>query len=173
MLFGPLGRTIKEVTLPLRYDDIIRQQAGEKDLDPALLAAVIYGESRFRPRKSKAGAVGLMQIMPGTARFIARKSGGTSFELSDLASPQVNIAYGSWYLSYLVNRYGGHDVLALAAYNAGHDRVDRWSRHARKKGVEFTRVEQIPYAETRSYVRTVLKARKQYRRKYADELGYG
>ena len=76
VLVDPLGRTLKEVTLPLRHDDVIRQQAKEKDLDPALIAAVIYGESRFRPRKSKAGAVGLMQIMPDTARFIAKKSGG-------------------------------------------------------------------------------------------------
>ncbi len=171
-LVDPLGRTLKEVTLPLRHDDVIRQQAKEKDLDPALIAAVIYGESRFRPRESRVGAIGLMQIMPDTARFIARKSGGTKFEIDDLGNPQINIAYGSWYLHFLDDRYGGEDLLILAAYNAGHTRVDGWRSSARKQGADITRTEQIPFAETRSYVRTVLSARNEYRKKYAKELGY-
>src|SRR4029078_1062315 len=93
-------KAIKEVPLPLRHEDVIRQQAREKNLDPALIAAVIYRESKFRDVTSEAGAHGLMQILPDTARFIAFKSGGTEFETGDLGSPQINISYGSWYLRY-------------------------------------------------------------------------
>ena len=99
---------IKEITLPLRHEDIIRQQARDKNLDPALIAAVIYRESKFRDQTSKAGAKGLMQILPETAEFIARKTGGTEFEQGDLADPQINISYGCWYLRYLLDRYDGN-----------------------------------------------------------------
>ena len=94
---GPLKNAIREVTLPLRHDDIIRQQARDKDVDAALIAAVIYEESKFRDQTSRAGARGLMQITPRTADFIARRSGGTRFEQDDLAMPQINIAYGTYY----------------------------------------------------------------------------
>src|SRR3954469_23931427 len=111
---------VREVALPLRHEDIIRQQARDKGLDPALIAAVIYAESRFRDgQTSHAGAEGLMQITPATARMIARKSGGTAFVVDDLATPQVNIAYGAWYLRYLMQRYAGNETFALAAYNGG------------------------------------------------------
>src|SRR5215216_7614244 len=80
---------LREVTLPLRHDDVIRQQAAEKDLDPALIAAVIYAESRFiEGQTSEAGALGLMQVTPQTAQAIADKSGGTAFEVSDLDDPE-------------------------------------------------------------------------------------
>jgi soluble lytic murein transglycosylase len=167
---GPLGDAVREITLPLRHDDIIRQQAADKDVDPALLAAVIYQESRFRDQTSRAGARGLMQITPQTAEFIARRSGGTQFEHSDLATPQINIAYGSFYLRYLIDRYGGNETLAIAAYNAGHTNVDRWVRRA--GGPEaFDAVRDVPFPETRGYVAGVLKRRGQYREHYADELG--
>ena len=96
---------MREITLPLRHDDIIRQQAADKDVDAALIAAVIYEESRFRDQTSHAGARGLMQITPETADFIARRSGGVRFRQSDLATPQINIAYGAWYLRYLIDHY--------------------------------------------------------------------
>ena len=117
---------LKEITLPLRHEDVIRQQARDKNLDPALIAAVIYRESKFRDVTSDAGAKGMMQILPDTARFIATKSGGTEFEEGDLANPQINISYGSWYLRYLLDLYDGNPVAAIAAYNAGHRNVDRW-----------------------------------------------
>jgi soluble lytic murein transglycosylase len=158
------------VVLPLRHDDIIRQQAKEKDLDPALIAGVIFAESHFRDQTSHAGAEGLMQLMPATADFIAQKSGGTAFEQRDLATPQVNIAYGSWYLRYLLDRYDGSEPLALAAYNAGHGTVDGWLADAAATGKGF-KVADIPYPETRAYVGKVLDARKDYRHEYADELG--
>ena len=116
---GPLGEAVRELTLPLHHEDIIRQQAADKNVDAALIAAVIYEESRFRDQTSHAGARGLMQITPETADFIARRSGGVRFEQSDLATPQINIAYGAWYLRYLIDHYEGNETLAVAAYNAG------------------------------------------------------
>jgi soluble lytic murein transglycosylase len=163
-LFGPLDDTIKELTLPLRHDDIIRQQASDKQLDPALIAAVIYRESKFRDQTSKAGAQGLMQILPDTAKFVARKTGGTDFVEADLRDPQINISYGCWYLRYLLDRYGGNEVAAVAAYNAGHQRVDRWG------GRDLT-LDDIRFPETEEYTRDVMDKRQEYQRRYRDELG--
>jgi soluble lytic murein transglycosylase len=163
---------VQEIALPLRHEDIIRQQAAEKDLDAALIAAVIYAESRFRDgQRSAAGAEGLMQITPATAHDIARKSGGTEFVTGDLATAQVNISYGAWYLRYLMGRYAGNRTFALAAYNAGEGNVDRWIDRARQRNADLT-IDAIPFAETRTYVQRVLEAREQYRRSYARELGY-
>jgi soluble lytic murein transglycosylase len=166
-----VDKAVHEVTLPLRHEDIIRQQAREKGLDPALIAAVIYTESRFRDQTSNAGAKGLMQLMPRTADYIARKSGGTAFVQGDLATPQVNISYGSWYLRYLLDKYGGNKILALAAYNAGEGKVDGWWRDAAARGERFRIAAHIPFPETRSYVTQVLQTRRDYRREYARELG--
>jgi soluble lytic murein transglycosylase len=167
---GPLGDAVRELTLPLRHEDIIRQQAREKGLDPALIAGVIYEESRFRDQTSHAGARGLMQITPATARFIARDSGGTAFTHEDLATPQINIAYGAYYLRYLMRRYGGNETLAIAAYNAGETNVSRWV--ARAGGPDnFDSTRDIPFKETRNYVRNVLHRRGQYRDHYGKELG--
>ena len=163
---------VQEVTLPLRHEDIIRQQAADKRLDPALIAAVIYAESHFRNgQTSSAGAIGLMQVTPATARDIARRSGGTTFVTGDLHDPQVNISYGSYHLRYLIDHFGGNEAFAVAAYNAGEGNVDRWIDRARQRNEDLT-IEAIPFAETRTYVQRVLDAREQYRTSYADELGY-
>jgi soluble lytic murein transglycosylase len=169
-LLPTLHHAVEEITLPLRHEDIIRQQASEKNLDPSLIAAVIYAESHFRDQTSRAGAKGLMQITPATAEFIAHRSGGTSFEVDDLSTPQVNIAYGSYYLRYLIDRYGGNVALALAAYNGGEGNVDRWIGEAGAQDRTFE-VSDIPFPETRAYVKRVLTAQGQYRRKYGRELG--
>jgi len=167
---GPLGEAVREFTLPLRHDDIIRQQAGDKDLDPALIAAVIYEESRFRDQTSHAGARGLMQITPDTADFIAKHSGGFRFKQSDLATPQINIAYGTYYLRYLIDHYDGHEAPAIAAYNAGLTNADRWVADA--GGPEaFDAARHVPFPETRAYVANVLERRGQYRDHYGRELG--
>ncbi len=172
MLTMPLLRkAVNELTLPLSYADVIRQQAAEKHLDPALIAGVIYAETKFQPRDSAAGAVGPMQIMPQTASFLARRSGATTFVSSDLVNPRINIAYGSYYLRYLLDEYHGSVTLALAAYNGGESNVNRWVRAARSQGRSLT-VAAIPFPETRAYVSRVLNAEQQYRRKYAAQL-YG
>jgi soluble lytic murein transglycosylase len=164
-------KAVQELQLPLRHEDIIRQQAEDKRLDPALIAGVIFVESRFRDRTSHAGAQGLMQLMPDTADYIARKSGGTRFTQEDLATPQINISYGSWYLRYLLDHYHGNEVLALAAYNAGEGKVDEWWRETADRGERFRVADHIPFPETRAYVSRVLGARRAYRREYARELG--
>jgi soluble lytic murein transglycosylase len=164
-------KAVNEFTLPLAYQDVIRQQAAEKHLDPALIAAVIYAETKFDPRASAAGAEGLMQIMPRTAQYLAHRSGATTFTTADLGTPEVNIAYGSYYLRYLLDHYGGEETLALAAYNGGVANVDRWVAEARAQGQALA-VSQIPFPETRDYVRKVLGAQQAYRQKYATQLGY-
>jgi soluble lytic murein transglycosylase len=161
---------VRHFTLPLNHEDVIRQQAADKKLDPALIAAVIYQESKFRDRTSSAGAKGLMQLLPSTAEFIARKSGGTSFQIHDLGTAQVNIAYGSWYLRYLIDRYHGNQTLAVAAYNAGEDNVDRWVKRVGGAG-NFDAGRDIPFPETRHYVLSVVSHRQAYRQSYAKELG--
>jgi soluble lytic murein transglycosylase len=162
---GPFGDVVREtITLPLR------QQAADKDLDPALIAAVIYEESRFRDQTSHAGARGLMQITPETADFIARRTGGIRFEQSDLGSPQINIAYGAWFLRYLIDHYGGNETLAIAAYNAGQANVDGWVEAA--GGAEaFDTARHVPFPETRAYVENVQERRGEYRDHYAGDLG--
>jgi soluble lytic murein transglycosylase len=161
---------VREITLPLHHDDIIRQQAADKDLDPALIAAVIYEESRFRDQTSHAGARGLMQITPATADAIAKHSGGSRFEQSDLGSPQINISYGAYYLRLLIDHYGGSETLAIAAYNAGIGNVDRWVAEAGGAD-EFDHASDIPFPETRAYVENVTERRGEYRANYAEDLG--
>ena len=167
---GPLGDEVREIILPLRHEDIIRQQAAAKGIDADLIAAVIYEESRFRDQTSHAGARGLMQITPETAAFIARDSGGTRFTQKDLATPQINIAYGAYYLRYLLRQYDGNTGLAVAAYNAGETNVNRWIAEAGGED-DFEPSDHIPFAETRAYVKNVLERKKEYRKNYGDELG--
>jgi soluble lytic murein transglycosylase len=164
-LFGKFGDVIQELTLPLRHEDIIRQQAADKHVDAALIAAVIYAESRFEDQTSGAGARGLMQITPATAKEIEKLSGGTTFRLADLGDPDINIRYGTFYLSELLKRYDGNEVAALAAYNAGPTEVDRWG------GGDLT-LDAIPLEETRAYVADVLDKQRAYRDTYPGELGY-
>lgn len=166
-----LHDAVTELEYPLRHEDIIRQQAAEKGVDPALVAAIIYAESRFvEGRESSAGALGLMQITPDTAADIARRSGGVDFETGDLATPQLNIAYGTYHLRYLLDHYEGRVLPAVAAYNAGPGHVDRWIAEQAAQGRELT-VESIPFPETRSDVEKVLTARPEYRARYGAELG--
>ncbi len=162
---GAFDKAINELTLPLEHEDIIRQQAQEKGVDAALIAAVIDTESKFADAESSAGARGLMQITPEAAKDIARHSDATSFELSDLSDPEINIKYGTFLLKELLERYEGDEAAALAAYNAGPGNADKW-------GGAGLSVADIPFPETRAYVEGVLEKQKAYRSKYARELGY-
>lgn len=163
---GAFDDALKELTLPLQHEDVIRQQADEKEVDAALIAAVIYSESKFSDQTSSAGARGLMQITPEAAQYIEKQSGGTTFKLSDLSDPELNIRYGTFLLRELLDRYDGDEAAALAAYNAGPGNADKWG------GADLT-VEAIPFPETRAYVEEVLEKRDEYRHEYASELGYG
>jgi soluble lytic murein transglycosylase len=146
---------------PLRYEQIVRGHARNYQLDPALLAAVIYQESKFRvDAESDSGAIGLMQLRPDTAKGIAIRTGGSRFETADLYNPEINVRYGSWYLRHLLNKYGDDEKTALAAYNAGQRNVDRW--RAEGKGIQFS--------ETRAYVDRVEELKVIYRHAYGEEL---
>ena len=162
---GAFDKALQELTLPLKHEDVIRQQSGEKGVDAALIAAVIYSESKFSDATSSAGARGLMQITPEAAEFIERQSGATSFEMEDLSDPEINIRYGTFLLKELLERYGGDEAAALAAYNAGPGNADKW-------GGSSLNVSDIPFPETRAYVEEVLDKQKEYRHKYRKELGY-
>jgi soluble lytic murein transglycosylase len=165
-----LHQAARNLALPLSDTRIIREQAAAEGLDPALIAAVIYAETKFDPRPSPAGAQGLMQILPSTAYYLAHLSGGVSFTASDLADPSVNVAYGSYYLRYLLNHYDGNEMLAVAAYNGGLGNVDKWVARAQRQGRPLS-VEEIPFPQTREYVRRVLGAERAYRATYARQLG--
>jgi soluble lytic murein transglycosylase len=156
--------TLEEVTLPLHHEDIIRQQAAEKDVPADLIAAVIYSESRFRDQTSHAGARGLMQITPATAKVIEHLSGGQTFKSDDLSDPDINIRYGTFYLHYLLEKFDGNQVAALAAYNAGETNVVAWG------GSDLT-LDDIRFPETRGYVEDVLDKRDEYAQHYRHELG--
>src|SRR5438094_1825246 len=165
-----IDTAVRKLALPLNHAEVIREQAAKKHINPALIAAVIYAESKFDPRPSTAGAEGLMQILPDTAQYIAHLSGGTRFTASDLATPSINVAYGSYYLRYLLDHYGGNEMLAVAAYNGGVANVDSWVARADAAGKTLT-VARIPFGETRAYVQRVLHAQQAYRTTYRHELG--
>ena len=146
---------------PLHYASIVSTHAHNYHLDPALLAAVIYQESKFdASARSGSGAVGLMQLTPGTARGIAIRTGGSTFRVSDLTDPDINIRYGCWYLQHLFQKYGD-ERLVLAAYNAGQGNVDRW--RAEGRGIQFS--------ETKAYVDRVEDLKAIYRKAWGKELG--
>jgi soluble lytic murein transglycosylase len=146
---------------PLEYEHIVRGHARQYELDPALLAAVIYRESKFdADAESSSGAIGLMQLLPDTALGIASLTEGRRFRVEDLYDPEINVRYGSFYLRRLLRRYDD-ERLALAAYNAGQANVDEWVAEGGEIG----------FAETREYVEDVLDARDVYARAYSDELG--
>jgi soluble lytic murein transglycosylase len=150
----------ERIRYPLRYSEYVRVHARRHDLDPALLAAVIYQESKFRPdAKSSSGAIGLMQLTPETARGIAIRTHGSAFHTGDLYDPEINIRYGAWYLDNLFRKYGS-ERLVLAAYNAGQGNVDRWRANGQP----------IQFAETRAYVERVEDLKAIYRDAWRSQL---
>ena len=146
---------------PLEYEHLVRTYAGERGLDPTLVAAMIYAESRFDPdARSGAGAIGLMQILPMTGEFIARSTGGEDFVAADLRTPDLNVRYGTWLLDHLLERYDGDVPTALAAYHAGQGNVDAWLETG--AGIAFP--------ETQDYVDEVVRVRRVYAKAYPGEL---
>ncbi len=141
---------------PEAYKELVERTAGEFRLDPLLIYAVMMQESEFDAKSvSSAGAIGLLQIMPGTGEMIAKKLSYQSFTGNNLFEPDININFGSWYLKTLITRFKGKLPLAVAAYNAGPNAVDEWLKKWGESDMdEF--VENIPYQETRKYVEKVL-----------------
>lgn len=159
--------TVGRAAFPLEHADAVRAAADRHGIAPALVAAVIYVESGFDPSvRSSSGAVGLMQVMPATATEIAQRTDGYRFTQADLREPRVNLLYGCYYLRRLLRRYDGSVVSALAAYNAGAGNVDEW----RAERAGHLSPAAIPFAETRAYVRRVLRMRAIYRHVYGPQL---
>jgi soluble lytic murein transglycosylase len=154
--------TVRRAIYPLEYEGTIREVSAAHNLEPTLVAAVVYTESRFRPEvRSHRGAYGLMQLLPQTATFIRERSGIEG----DYRDPRVNLRMGAWYLSYLEDRYLGDERLVLAAYNSGEGQVNAWIS---EKGFDVG--EDIPFQETREYVENVLEARQIYEDLYGRNL---
>ncbi|MGH9323856.1 MAG: lytic transglycosylase domain-containing protein, partial [Vicinamibacteria bacterium] len=160
-----LPRPIWELLYPLGYWEYVERYSTERGLDPYLVAALIRQESTFNPRvQSHAGARGLMQILPSTGRIIARKE-RVRYDAKDLYNPEINIRYGTRYLKDVLGSFNGRVDYALASYNAGPHRVKRWT------GMDMTIpsevfIEEIPFKETRDYVKLVLRNEMLYRRLY-------
>jgi soluble lytic murein transglycosylase len=145
---------------PLHYRAIVTGHARNYHLDPALLAAVIYAESKFHAdARSSSGAIGLMQLLPSTADGIALHTGGSNFRHGDLYDPEINVRYGAWYLRHLLDKYDDERT-ALAAYNAGQHNVDQWL--ANGSGIRFS--------ETRAYVERVEGLKQTYRDVWGSQL---
>lgn len=154
---------------PIAYEQEVAEAAGYFQVDPFLILAVMKIESDFNPeRSSPKGAEGLMQLMPETAQWIKKKS-GLPFLQGDVNQPRTNIWLGTWYLAFLLEKYGGDHVKVLAAYNAGQGNVDRWIEGGIWDGQAAT-LDQIPFGETRHYVKRVLFYYERYKTVYAGEF---
>ena len=165
----------KKFLYPFPYRTTVENYSARWKVDKFLAIAVMKVESNFsEAAHSQSGAVGLMQIMPETAAWIAYSLGEDSDEIAadikNLRDPDTNIRYGTWYLAELEDEFHGNDVLALAAYNAGRGNVREWMEQ-NHWSENFSDVDKIPYAETRDYVKRVLHCREKYSELYsAHEL---
>lgn len=147
-----------ELVYPLDYKDSIKKYSKERGLRPNFVCAIIYTESRFHQDSvSGAGAIGLMQIMPGTGASIAQELGEANYSTDKLYDPDTNIRYGTWYIKGLIDKYNGNTELATAAYNAGVGRADKW-----KDGVMS-----LPY-ETIGFVQKIKNIENEYDKVYGD-----
>ncbi len=146
-----------QVRFPIVYKDHVNKAAKQTSVNPLFIFAVTRQESAFmHDAKSPAGAVGLMQLLPTTAKHTAQKS-GLSFSPNDLITPEKNIALGSRYLNHLLDVFDGNRILAAAAYNAGPSRVKKWLNSEKNSQLPYdVWIETIPYKETRGYVQNVL-----------------
>ncbi len=163
-----LPREVWQILFPLRYDAELRLAAQEEGLDPALVAALVLQESSFDPgASSRAGARGLMQVMPATGQTIARAK-GQRFRRAALHDPETSLDFGTHYLRQMSDRFSGSVEKVLASYNAGPHRVEKWTGlRGELSAEEF--IESIPFTETRTYVMIILANREQYRRLYGME----
>jgi soluble lytic murein transglycosylase len=161
-----LPEDVWRILYPIEFRGLIEAKAVREGLDAALVAALICQESTFDPNAvSRAGARGLMQVMPLTGRGLAR-SLGVPYKQSALHDPDVSLNMGMRYLRQMLDRFGGRIERAVAAYNAGPHRVDAWTAGQPEIGAEEF-IESIPFTETRGYVMTVLAGRENYRRVYS------
>ena len=151
---------------PMLYRDIILLYSSEYELDPYLVFAVIWVESKFDSRAtSRRGARGLMQIVPTTGSWVAEKMGLKGYNDDSLYDPDINIRIGCWYINYLKELYFGDMNLALAAYNGGSGNVRKWLNDPRYSRDGKT-LEDIPFKEIKNFVNRVWHAYNRYKRLY-------
>lgn len=159
----------KKYFYPYPYEEVVEKYAQQYNLDNSLVAAIILAESRFSPNvKSHRGAIGLMQIMPETGTWIAKNIDDKNYKTQELFDPDTNIHYGVWYLSFLMKEFNGNEILAVAAYNAGHGQIETWQKQY-KWGSRFSDYKQIPFQETRDYVHKVLDNKESYQKLYSKK----
>ncbi len=159
----------KKYIYPYPYQELVTLYSEANGVSPALVASVIMHESKFtNDVHSSRGAVGLMQLMPETAEWIAGQLEDPEFSLEKLHEPEMNIRYGTWYLALLENEFDGNPVLTLAAYNAGRGTVHEWMEE-HEWTPDFNNISEIPYLETRIYVKRVLKDQKHYEKLYHSD----
>ena len=152
---------------PYHYKQTVEYYADRYSVDRNLVAGIILAESKFDTKAvSHPGAVGLMQVMPETGTWIAHQIEDDSFTVSKLHEPEMNIKYGTWYMASLQEEFGGNKILALAAYNAGRGNVHEWIELYGWDESTFSDYTQIPFPETREYVKRVLENEQQYVRLY-------
>jgi len=161
-----LPRKYWEALFPKAYWSDLKRSAAANALDPYLVASLIRQESEFNPNAvSRANAVGLMQLLPKTGKQVAREVKLQRYNASQLYTPAVNLQLGTRYFRGMVNKFGGSFEYALAAYNAGSDRVDEWlSQGKYRDPQEF--VESIPFTETREYVQAIMRNASVYKQLY-------
>lgn len=161
-------RVLEKEAYPLEYIEELIAASSEYGLDPRLVASVINTESRFlKDAVSVDGAVGLMQLLPTTAEWIAWKR-SIDYDENSLYDPKTNMDYGCWLLRFLLDRYDGNTEYALIAYNAGHGRLDEWlDNPSLCKDGQLT---DIPYPETDNYVKKIKAAIGRYGDIYGDIL---
>jgi soluble lytic murein transglycosylase len=160
-----------KLIFPIHYEEEVMEASEYFEVDPHLVLAVVQIESNFKQnRSSKKGATGLMQLMPDTAEWANVESGLNTDPSSYIEDPKSNILLGTWYLSYLHNKYNGDMTKTIAAYNAGQGHVDRWLNEGKWDGSEY-RLDQIPFGETRHYVSRVLYYYYHYKEVYDIEKG--
>jgi soluble lytic murein transglycosylase len=160
------SQAVWRVLYPMPYPGVVYAASQRYGVKPWLVAAVIRAESKgHADALSGRGAIGLMQIMPATGAWAATHMGINDFSSADLRNPATNVAIGTWYLRGLLDRYHGNLALALAAYNGGEHNVDRWLASRQWVGAQGTE-EQIPFGQTRDFVRSVLASYEAYHRLY-------
>nr|WP_223191588.1 lytic transglycosylase domain-containing protein [Propionispora hippei] len=158
----------KKFVYPFPYQDIVYKYALKNNVDPFLVAAVIRSESKFFAKaRSHKGAMGLMQMMPETADWVAQQIDAQDFSVTQLEQPEVSIRLGTWYLASLQKEFGNNEYLMLAAYNGGRGNVKQWMAE-QQWPPDFNRIEAIPFRETREYVKKTLDSKARYQALYKD-----
>lgn len=156
----------KKYIYPFPYQEKVYRYSRENNVDPYLIAAVIRTESKFIANaRSPKGAIGLMQMMPETGQWVADQINQPGYVETRLNDPEISIRFGSWYLASLQSEFKHNEVLVLAAYNGGRGNVKQWMRQFGWND-SFQDIDQIPFRETKEYVKKVQKAKEKYRDLY-------